>query len=1108
MATMDDWELLQDYARTHSESAFAELVGRHIDWIYSVALRQVGNSQLAEDVAQSVFALLARKAGTLRSGTLLGGWLFRSTCFVAKCSLRAERRRKFREETASTMMTTAQSDDSEVFWQQLAPYLEHAVASLSEVDRSVVLLRFYERKSLSEIGQRLQISEEAAKKRVSRSVDKLREFLTRRGITMGAAAIGAVLLEKTVQAAPATLSSSIVSASTAGTAFWLPQLARETLNAWRWAKIKLASAAVACVALLTFVLNHSISNQAHKSGGPLVQANKTSSVTSSPLPDTNASSNVSSVAASSGPKFLFRAVSAETGKGIPAARVPLNFVVNGEWVTPAELVTDSDGLCAIPLPEGKLGRLDVGILKDGFVQKFYTWRSDSDEPLPVNYTLKLERAVSIGGRVEDSLGKPVSDAAIAIQFAEIGDASFREPARERLGFVATVTATHTDAQGNWHCSLTPPGYSDFQIIAKHPNFVERQIATDSDQPSSRNPDRLRMADLWAAKAVLRLEKGFQLSGLVLDDEGKPLANARVSWMGNQRYVQEGVKTQSDGTFRLVSLPAGYGNISAWLKGFAPSLAYVEISSATPQLVFRLNRGASFPIWITDEDGVGISGAWTAIDLPQPHNADMHVTTGPDGRAMVEGIPTNAVNALVFHAGASGYVWVRNISLNLREEHPTIRLTKSLHVSGTVSDADTHEQISDFKAIPCSGEELSGYDRSATKRGQWGNYAVNFSEARGPYRVRIEADGYEPAMSPPMAGHPCEQVQDFLLHKKDTNNVIRGTVMLQDGQPAANIAVALLTFQKGATLYNGSFTRGGFASRTTTDAQGNFKFDFDAQAHTMVAADPTFGFAKLRMHRATQPFTLQLQPWGRIEGRLILSGRPVPDQQVFITSDLPPYRSVREGLYAGFDTIKTDFEGRFSCDLVPPGDFTIYLSHGEGQSLSHQTVGEVRAGETTQVQIGGTGRPVTGKLVMSDGTNVDWSTQLISASLSSDQQKPITQPPHEATSPEDVAGKLKLLDFFDDSQEWRAYERSSGSYPLQVAADGTFTAEGIPPGPYLLNASLAESPSIGNSPDPIARFQRKIFATLRQEIVIPESIDESIPVDLGTFTAKSNLAARK
>jgi RNA polymerase sigma factor (sigma-70 family) len=1065
----------------------------------------VGNSQLAEDVAQSVFALLARKAGALRSGTLIGGWLFRSTCFVAKCSLRAERRRKFREETASAMMTTAQSDDSEMFWQQLAPHLDRAVASLAEVDRSVVLLRFYERKSLSEIGQRLQISEEAAKKRVSRSVDKLREFLTRRGVTLGTAAMGAVLLDKTVQAAPATLASGIVSASTAGTALWLPQLARETLNVWRWARIKLVSAAVVSVALLTFVLSHSISNRAPKPGTPLVQVAKISSVNSSLKPDTNASQNLSPATASSTTRFLFRAVSAETGKGIPAARVPLNYVVNGEWVTPAELVTDNDGLCAIPLPDGKLFRLDVGVLKDGFAQKFYTWRADSDEPLPVNYTLKIERAVSIGGRVQDSSGNPVSDAAIALQFAEIGDASFREPARERLGFVATVIATHTDAQGNWRCSLAPPGYSDFQIIARHPNFVERQFATQSDQPSSRTPDRLRMADLWAGKAALRLETGFQLTGIVLDDEGKPLANARVSWMGNQRYVQDGVKTQSDGTFRLVSVPVGYGNVSAWLKGFAPSLAYVEISSATPQLVFRLNRGASFPIWITDEDGVGIPGAWTAIGLPQPHNADMHVTTGPDGRAMVEGIPTNAVSALVFHAGASGYFMSRNVRLNAADAKPTIHLVKSLRVSGTVSDADTHEPISDFKAMPCWSEEPSGYDRSETKRGQWGTYTVNFSEAMGQFRVRIEADGYEPAMSPPLNVHPSEQVQDFVLHKKDTSRAIRGTVLLQDGQPAASLRVALLTFQKGATLYNGSFDKRNYASQTTTDAQGAFKFDFDPQAHTLVAADPTFGFAKLRMHRATQPFTLQLQPWGRIEGRLILSGRPAPDQKVSITSGLTPYRSVGEGLFAGFDAIKTDSEGRFSCDLVPPGDFTLYLNHAEGQPFSHQTVAEARAGETTQVQIGGTGRRATGKLALSDGTNVDWSTRLISASLTSNRQKPATQPPPESN---DFAGKLKLLDFFDDSHEWRAYERSCGSYPLQVAADGTFTAENIPPGPYLLNASLADSPLLGNSADPAVRFQHKIFATLRQEVVVPEENDNSIPVDLGTFSAKPNLAVRK
>src|SRR5678815_2610652 len=103
MDTMNDWGLIQQYAKSKSESAFAELVRRHLAWVYSVALRKVGQPQLAEEVAQSVFVLLALKAGSLRSGTVLGGWLFRTTCFVGSRALRSEQRQKYREQIASSM---------------------------------------------------------------------------------------------------------------------------------------------------------------------------------------------------------------------------------------------------------------------------------------------------------------------------------------------------------------------------------------------------------------------------------------------------------------------------------------------------------------------------------------------------------------------------------------------------------------------------------------------------------------------------------------------------------------------------------------------------------------------------------------------------------------------------------------------------------------------------------------------------------------------------------------------------------------------------------------------------------------------------------------------
>jgi RNA polymerase sigma factor (sigma-70 family) len=256
--TMGDWQLLQAYARDRSEAAFAELVRLHLNWVYSVALRHVGDSQLAEDVAQSVFVLLARKAHELRPGTLVGGWLFRTTCLVAGHARRAEQRRKRRETTACTMSPdTASPDTDEILWEQLAPHLDQAVAALSEADRSAILLRFYEKMPLHQVGEKLGVSEEAAKKRVSRAVEKLREFLERRGVKLTGLALAAVLADKTVQTASAALAGtviklSIAAASAAGSTA-LPQLAREILNAWRWARLKLVAGLGAGSLALVFV---------------------------------------------------------------------------------------------------------------------------------------------------------------------------------------------------------------------------------------------------------------------------------------------------------------------------------------------------------------------------------------------------------------------------------------------------------------------------------------------------------------------------------------------------------------------------------------------------------------------------------------------------------------------------------------------------------------------------------------------------------------------------------------------------------------------------------------------------------------------------------------
>src|SRR3954466_4194521 len=263
---MTDWDLIQLYAQKRPETAFSELARRHLAWVHSVAVRRVRHPQLAEEVSQSVFILLARKAGSLRSGTILSGWLFRTTCFVANHALRAEFRQKNREQTASSMILDQTSaDDQEAIWERVQPCLDQAVAGLSEPDRLAILMRFYEKKPLSEVGRQLGISEDAAKKRVSRAVDKLRRFLVQRGVTVAATALAAILGQKIVQAVPAGLGTNITSAACASltASALLPELARETLSAWRVARIKLV--AVASIASLATILIFLAGTRLHQS---------------------------------------------------------------------------------------------------------------------------------------------------------------------------------------------------------------------------------------------------------------------------------------------------------------------------------------------------------------------------------------------------------------------------------------------------------------------------------------------------------------------------------------------------------------------------------------------------------------------------------------------------------------------------------------------------------------------------------------------------------------------------------------------------------------------------------------------------------------------------
>jgi len=241
----DDAQLLRCYAEEASESAFSELVSRHIDLVYSAALRQVGgDAHLAQDVAQTVFADLARKARTASGHEVLTGWLYQATRYAASKVVRTERRRATREKEAVAM----QELSSEANWDDLSPLLDEAMGHLGAKDRDAVLLRYFERKELRAVGDALGTSEEAARKRLGRALERLRRHLTGRGVTLSAATLATALTGSAVQTAPVTLAGTISAAVFAGAAVAAASSTFNLLNLMSMTKLKAGLLSAAIVA--------------------------------------------------------------------------------------------------------------------------------------------------------------------------------------------------------------------------------------------------------------------------------------------------------------------------------------------------------------------------------------------------------------------------------------------------------------------------------------------------------------------------------------------------------------------------------------------------------------------------------------------------------------------------------------------------------------------------------------------------------------------------------------------------------------------------------------------------------------------------------------------
>jgi RNA polymerase sigma factor (sigma-70 family) len=250
MTDVPDARLLEQFTRNGSEEAFAALVQRHVALVHSVALRHTANAQHAQDITQAVFVILARKAGSLGRRTVLPGWLYHTARLTAANLQRAETSRVRREQEAF-MQSQLEESATDALWRELSPQLDEAMAGLGTSERDALVLRYFQNKSMAEVGKFLGLAENTAQKRVSRALEKLRAFFTKRGVSSTTAIIAGAISANSVQAVPVTLAKSVTAVAltkgmTASTSTLT--LIKGALKIMAWTKMK--TTAVVSVGIL------------------------------------------------------------------------------------------------------------------------------------------------------------------------------------------------------------------------------------------------------------------------------------------------------------------------------------------------------------------------------------------------------------------------------------------------------------------------------------------------------------------------------------------------------------------------------------------------------------------------------------------------------------------------------------------------------------------------------------------------------------------------------------------------------------------------------------------------------------------------------------------
>ena len=1108
---MTDGELLQRFVRDQSESAFAELVTRHINLVHAAALRQVnGDAHLAEDVTQSVFADLARKAAKLLGHTSLTGWLYTSTRFVAANTRRTEQRRSTREQQAHAMNNLIALPESQPDWLQLIPLLDEAMHRLDETERAAVLLRHFENRSYAEVGTKIGLTENAARMRVERALEKLHGILAKQGVALTAVALAGLLGANAIVAAPVHLAAKVVTGALVGvTAVGAASVLSQVFTVFK-TKAALLAVATAVVAGLGFVYaTHSAATIGKNLESPIaavVVTNAFPAMAKAAAIETNVPVIVAMPDRKMDARILhLQIVTADSGKPIPLVPIGYRGWAGGKF-NGKQFTSDHFGECDVDYPTN-ITELELTTRKDGFADTQLLWRPPNGELIPTNYLLRVDWPVTIGGQVVDADGNPVAGAKVGWNRND-NPAMVKLPQSHDFFWIETTT----DEDGKWRINRIADDMIPFIYgSARRSNYVGTPLVF-----SGRNKSLEKQ--LRDGTHVFKLGRAMTVTGIVLDEAGDPVSDALilVGTVSSSESRKGG--TQSDGTFAINGCPPNKQFVTASAKGFAATTVEVNLGENAEPIRLVVKPGKTLRLRVADVYGNPIPKATVWYDCinrgPMDQNdsipvqVDFSPTTDRQGLILL----TNAPDCeMKLTARASGFLNAQEIRIRPDDAEHVITLSQALVVHGKVFDEATGLRIQKFRIAQGwpNWNPLEG-----TTNAEWssigrfwldysgGTYSKTFEEAvvggtpnRG-YFLKFMAEGYQPFVSRLIAADEGDMELNVTLQWAHTISVV---VYTPDGRPAGSVDIGLVS--SGARL---AMVQGGFSldhvqtggSLLRADKQGTFTLQPDP-AITRVIAAGADGYAEATPAELEANPVMRLQPWGRLEATCFSGGKPVAGREYGLKFGGGSEETIAFDFMASRFT--TDTQGKLTIDKLPPGKHELMrLIHfnspdGSGGWMhGAKTPFEIRSGETTPLDLGISNCTVQAHLQWPAGMSRQ-PGQNIFAGLHT---------PMPPIPPEIMTNQAALMELMQ-TEEFRAAQKNMRSFQGTVSDDGTITVEDVEPGDYQLTVTAMSGAAGSHAVPPEKPVDIHPLAQASKDITIsagPAAIVDAGLVELKPMTA--------